>query len=375
MRIELPAPVARVLERLWEAGAEAYVVGGCVRDMLLGSAPHDWDVCTSATPDAVARCFADCRLIEAGRKHGTITVGLSGQFIEVTTYRVDGTYSDHRRPDVVRFTPSLTEDLARRDFTINAMAYAPGEGVIDPFGGQKDLQLGVIRCVGAPALRFDEDALRILRALRFAARLGFEIHSDTADAMIVQRELLRHIAAERVLSELSGMDFARVDVQFLPVLQVSIPELMRLPECPVPPLPALRLAALLKGLPAREILSRLKASAALTERVGLLAERLDAPVPADEVAVRRLLRDIGQEAAEQLLILQENPPAQAVLRRVLDRGDCYALPMLAITGRDAIERGLRGRAVGEALSRLLDRVIAGELPNEREALLAAISCA
>jgi tRNA nucleotidyltransferase (CCA-adding enzyme) len=372
MRIELPAPVAGVLSRLRNAGAEAYAVGGSVRDMLLGTAPHDWDVCTSAAPDQVARCFADCRLIETGLKHGTITVGLGGQFIEVTTYRVDGAYSDHRRPDAVRFTPNLTEDLARRDCTINAMAYAPGEGVIDPFDGQKDLQQGVIRCVGAPALRFEEDALRILRALRFAARLGFTIDSDTAEAMIAQRELLRHIAAERVLSELSGMDFARVNARFLPVLQVPIPELMRLPDRPVQPLPVLRLAALLKGLPAREILSRLKASAALTERAAALAERMDTPVPPEDAAIRRLLRDIGPEAAEQLLLLQEDLPAQAALRCVIDRGDCYALPMLAVTGRDLIARGLRGRAVGEGLTHLLNQVIEGELPNEREALLAAL---
>ena len=178
--IRLPRDAYRLLQTLRAAGHSAYVVGGCVRDSLLGRLPGDWDICTSARPDQLRAIFHDQRLILTGEKHGTVAVILHGKPYEITTYRLDGSYRDHRHPDSVQFVDDLAADLARRDFTVNAMAYAPGEGIIDLYGGRRDLAAGIVRCVGTPADRFAEDALRILRALRFTAKLGFTLEPATA---------------------------------------------------------------------------------------------------------------------------------------------------------------------------------------------------
>ena len=185
-----------ILSALKENGEKAYTVGGCVRDTLLGREPNDWDICTSALPERTAGIFRSlgCGVIETGLKHGTVTVRYHGENYEVTTFRKDCTYSDNRHPDAVEFVSDIKEDLSRRDFTINAMAYAPGEDVIDPFGGQTDLRFGIIRCVGDQRERFSEDALRILRAMRFASRYGFVIEPETKDAMLALRGLLNNIA-------------------------------------------------------------------------------------------------------------------------------------------------------------------------------------
>ncbi len=203
--IAIPAHVREVLERLWEAGFEAYPVGGCVRDVLLGKTPQDWDICTAARPEQTRAVFADRRVIETGMKHGTVTVITDGRPVEITTFRVEADYGDRRHPDSVAFVQSLREDLARRDFTVNAMAFDADGGVIDPFGGQEDLARGVIRCVGEPEERFREDALRILRGLRFAARLDFRIEERTAEALRDNRALLNDISRERFFSELKGL--------------------------------------------------------------------------------------------------------------------------------------------------------------------------
>ncbi len=210
--MKVPEGARAVIRLLRGAGFEAYLVGGCVRDALLaetdaGAAPHDWDICTDATPDRMKCVFSDCRTLDTGLKHGTLTVLLPDGAYEVTTFRIDGPYSDGRHPDAVSFTASIEKDLARRDFTINAMAMSPDEnggaaGVVDPFGGREDLARRVLRCVGDPDTRFREDALRILRALRFAGRLSLTIDPATHDAMLAGRELLHHISAERIMDEL-----------------------------------------------------------------------------------------------------------------------------------------------------------------------------
>lgn len=200
-----PAHIETVLTALWEAGFEAHPVGGCVRDRLLGREPADWDVCTSARPEETQAVFSGFRCIETGLKHGTLTVLSGGRPVEITTYRTESGYSDNRHPDGVAFVRSLGEDLSRRDFTINAMAFAPDGAVIDLFGGREDLAAGLVRCVGDPGLRFREDALRILRALRFAAKLEFSIEPATARAMEENRSLLQNISPERIFSELKGI--------------------------------------------------------------------------------------------------------------------------------------------------------------------------
>ena len=202
MELALPCGAAYVLRALRAAGHEAYVVGGCVRDSLLGRVPVDWDVTTSALPEETKAVFSGAPVIETGIRHGTVTVLVDGEPVEITTYRVDGPYSDGRRPDSVAFTRSLREDLARRDFTVNAMAWSPETGLADPFGGADDLRGGVIRSVGDPARRFQEDALRILRALRFSAALGFSVEVKTAGALRAGRALLGKVSAERITAEL-----------------------------------------------------------------------------------------------------------------------------------------------------------------------------
>lgn len=376
MKCELPTPVQWALNRLSSCEYEAYAVGGCVRDTLLGVRPHDWDVTTSASPREVIDCFADVRVVATGLKHGTVTAVLNGQPVEITTYRVDGDYADHRRPDAVRFTASLREDLARRDFTINAMAYHPAVGLVDFYGGEADLRAGIIRCVGEPERRFSEDALRILRAVRFASRFGFTIEEETARALLARREDLRYVAAERVYAELSSMDPARIDARFLPVLQVVVPELERLRAREgLPPEPAIRLAALLAGLDARAILRRLKAPTAIVERVGALVAEAGTWVRPEAVAVRGLLRRVGPGAASQLLVLQGNEEAAPVLREVLRRGDAYSVAQLAVNGNDMKRIGFQGPAIGLALESLLTKVIEEELPNEPDRLMRAAGAA
>lgn len=203
--IRLPHDAYRLLQTLRAAGHSAYVVGGCVRDSLLGRLPGDWDICTSARPDEMKALFCSQRLILTGEKHGTVAVILHGKPYEMTTYRLDGSYRDHRHPDSVRFVDDLAADLARRDFTINAMAYAPGEGVIDLYGGRQDLAVGIVRCVGAPADRFAEDALRILRAVRLAAQLDFALEKATERAALDMRQSIQNISAERIYTELDKL--------------------------------------------------------------------------------------------------------------------------------------------------------------------------
>lgn len=230
--MNMPESLQTVLRLLTDAGYEAYPVGGCVRDVLLGRVPADWDICTSALPEETKRIFAAYRLIETGMRHGTVTVVADGTPYEVTTFRCDGGYSDGRHPDSVTFTPSLTEDLARRDFTINAMAMDPSGAVIDPFGGQSDLAARLLRCVGEPERRFREDALRLLRALRFAARYELTVEPGTAKALHECRELIANISVERIWTELRGIvtaaGTAAILRGFSDVLFAAVPELAAL---------------------------------------------------------------------------------------------------------------------------------------------------
>ena len=215
--------------RLEAQGHEAYAVGGCVRDSLLGRAPNDWDLTTSALPDQTLACFEDCRTIEIGKQHGTIAVILEGETLEITTYRVDGDYADNRHPLSVTYSESLCDDLSRRDFTINAMAYHPERGIVDPFGGREDLSHRLIRAVGNPKKRFEEDGLRILRAIRFASVLGFTLERETDREVHACRHLLRNIAQERIREEfcklIMGRDAVRILRTYRDVIAVFLPEL------------------------------------------------------------------------------------------------------------------------------------------------------
>ena len=435
----IPTSVLELMDRLEEAGFECYCVGGCVRDASLGIEPHDYDCCTAATPEEMLAIFADRRLVLAGLKHGTVGVVTESGVVEITTFRTEGGYADARHPDWVKFVRNLREDLARRDFTVNAMAYSPRRGLADPFGGQEDLKKGLIRAVGRPEERFREDALRILRGLRFAARFGFAIEEETRAAMDTEIAGLDALARERVLVELEGFlkaakavdltNAANILCRLIPELAPTVGfdqhsrhhvhdvfgHIAQVVEH-VPPTPELRLAALLHdiGKPrvfsldeegeghfyghaavsadiAGEILLNLKAPNALREEVVFLVKHHMDHYRAEEKTARRLLSRHGLQRMEQLLALQacdlggkgtgapdeslqELQALLELLRTLAQQEGALTLKTLAVSGRDLMELGIApGPGLGLILNSLLESVLSGELPNDREALLAAVS--
>lgn len=351
--MELPQQVHTALTRLEEAGFQAYLVGGAVRDYVRSGAPaKDWDITTNALPQEVERVFAAFRIIETGLRHGTVTVILDDLPLEITTYRIDGGYTDGRHPDAVMFTGELEQDLARRDFTMNALAYHPVRGVVDPFGGIADIRAGLIRCVGEPMKRFQEDGLRILRGLRFASVYEMELEENTAQALHACKDLLTGVAAERILVELTGLlcgpGAQRVLRDFSDVLAVVLPEVVPMfgfaqhnPHhdkdvwehtlavvSTAPPTAVLRWAALLHdiGKPAcfsihedgvghfyghaekstclaEEILERLHFDTARKTAILQLVRYHDLPIPPERKPVLRLLRKLGEERLRQLIAL------------------------------------------------------------------------
>ena len=236
MRFNLPSHVEYILATLEAAGYHAHIVGGSVRDLLLGKNPDDFDITTSALPEETKAVFSDKRTVDTGIKHGTVSLILDGKPYEITTYRLDGEYKDSRHPEAVYFTKNIVEDLSRRDFTVNAMAYNPTTGLVDPFGGRDDLKLGIIRAVGDPYVRFNEDALRILRGIRFSSVLGFKIEDKTSKAIREKRQLLSKVSAERIYVELkkmlSGIDSYSVVLNYPEVITQVLPMLdeVRLPD-------------------------------------------------------------------------------------------------------------------------------------------------
>ena len=433
MTISMDPGAAALLDALHTAGYAAYAVGGCVRDSLLGLAPHDWDLCTSALPQQVIGLFGAQQCIPTGLQHGTVTVKQNGALYEITTFRTEGSYSDGRHPDEVHFVPDVREDLARRDFTINAMAYNEKEGLIDPFGGQDDLKNGILRAVGAPHRRFTEDALRILRLYRFAARFGFAIDPPTAQAA---QELCAHldcVSVERIEEELAKLLSAPAPAAYLDkkILLVILPELS--PEalaaakpvvdaCPAGAenLP-IRLAALLLSLGedgTRRTLRRLRCSNACIEETAVLVREArgrdgsfseDRPLGWDPVAegnragdgmarivseekatvtpdftiyARRLLGKYNLCTVQRLAALgtalqPERSADFAALSELAERldadGVCCRVSQLAVNGRDLMAAGVpAGPGIRKVLEALLDGVIREEYPNERQALLAAV---
>ena len=433
MTIRMDEGAAELLDTLHRAGYAAYVVGGCVRDSLLGLTPHDWDLCTSALPQQVMELFGAQRCIPTGLQHGTVTVKQSGALYEITTFRTEGTYTDGRHPDEVHFVPDVREDLARRDLTINAMAYNEKEGLVDPFGGQADLQSGIVRAVGVPRQRFTEDALRILRLYRFAARFGFAIDPPTAQAA---QELCAHldcVSVERIEEELAKLLSAPAPAAYLneKILSVVLPELS--PEalaaakpvvdaCPAGAenLPV-RLAALLLSLGEdgiRRTLKRLRCSNALIEEAAVLVReargcdgsflfghdsghsiarpiafgnrvppqrtvlRETTVTPDFTIYARRLLGKYNLCTVQRLAALgtalqPEHAADFAALSELAEQldadGVCCRVSQLAVNGRDLMAAGVpAGPGIRKVLEALLDGVIREEYPNERQALLAAV---
>ena len=398
MTIRMDEGAAELLDTLHRAGYAAYVVGGCVRDSLLGLTPHDWDLCTSALPQQVMELFGAEKCIPTGLQHGTVTVKQSGALYEITTFRTEGTYTDGRHPDEVHFVPDVRKDLARRDLTINAMAYNEKEGLVDPFGGQADLQSGIVRAVGVPRQRFTEDALRILRLYRFAARFGFAIDPPTAQAA---QELCAHldcVSVERIEEELAKLLSAPAPAAYLDkkILLVILPELSSealaaakpvVDACPAgeQALPV-RLAALLLSLGEdgiRRTLKRLRCSNALIEEAAVLVRETVPGVPVSlNIYARRLLGKYNLCTVQRIAALgtalqPERAADFAVLSELAEQldadGVCCRVSQLAVNGRDLMAAGVpAGPGIRKVLEALLDGVIREEYPNERQALLAAV---
>ena len=431
-RMQMPENVRYCIRLLENAGFEAYAVGGCVRDTLLGLTPHDYDLCTNATPDQIAQTFIACPLVRNGEKHGTIGVVLDGQVYEITTFRKEGTYSDGRHPDSVEFVTDLYTDLARRDFTVNAMAYSPRKGYADPWGGRRDLRLGILRAVGDPEVRFREDALRILRGMRFALRFRLTPEENTLKAMIALSPTMEQLASERIYSELSGIlplltaeslkTYQSMITQVIPELAACVDfqqhshhhaydvytHTAYVTEAVGQSLP-LRLAALLHdiGKPvvfyqddagaghfpehaqvgarmADEILQRLKAPNHLREQVVFLISHHMTPFEPDRTVLRRRLSKYGEENCRLLLQLQkadfcskgvrgEGPDFEAIesmLDALVQEGACLQAKDLAINGHDLLELGYApGPQLGQTMQAILQLVVDETLPNEKQALL------
>ena len=433
LQFKIPSPVTALMSRLEQAGFATYLVGGCLRDSLLGNVPTDWDLATAALPQQVQALFSDARVIETGLQHGTVTVILDDVQMEVTTFRKDGVYADHRRPEQVSFTDHITEDLARRDFTVNAMAYSPAGGLSDPFGGRCDLQNKILRAVGDPIRRFEEDALRILRLVRFSATLGFAVEEETAAAAIKQAPLLKYIAQERILQELEKLLMGKFAVsalrQFTPVIIQVLPELaasvgfdqnnyhhlydvwehtlhamehcapdrlvrwaLLLHDCGKPHCYTVDFRgdghfyghAAISAQLSETALERLRMDKRSKEGILALIYHHDHDLFATDKSLRRWLHRLGEDSLRRLLLVKradnkgqapkfdrtaEYDRAEAALNALLTREECFSLQQLAINGTDVMALGYSGPDVGEALHRALEAVLAGTCENTRAALL------
>ena len=433
--MEIPYYVNECVTALRMSGFQAWAVGGCVRDSLLGKRPHDYDLCTDAMPEETEAVFAGRSLVTAGKKHGTIGVVTAGGVVEITTFRRDGAYSDSRHPDRVAFVNDIREDLSRRDFTVNAVAWSEGTGYCDPFGGRKDLEKKLLRAVGDPDTRFREDALRILRGVRFALRFSLTPEKNTLEAVLRQVPLLDSLSRERVFSELCGiLPLLTVDAMALyaPILTQAVPELaptVRFDQhsphhaydlythishvvAAVPADLTLRWAALLHDIGkvptftqdetgrghfyghagesarmADRILRQLTAPNALREQVVVLIKNHMTPLQPERKALRRSISRFGREMTEKLLQLQEadmgskgtgedeGTPVFSQVRELLYQMDAEAalptLKDLAVNGNDLMELGYSGKEIGACLNMLLSLVVDETIPNTREVLLAA----
>ena len=432
--MKLPGAAIHCIRALEEAGFATYAVGGCVRDDCMGIEPHDYDLCSAALPEQIQAVFSAYPQVLAGVKHGTVGVITAEGVVEITTFRAEGSYADNRHPDWVDFVTDIEKDLSRRDFTMNAIAWSPVRGHADPFGGRADIEAGILRAVGNPDERFQEDSLRILRGLRFAARFRLAIDPETEKAMFRQAHLMENLARERVFTELCGfLRYAGAEdlLRFAPILGLVIPEVAAMVgfdqhsphhaydvythtayvlEAVAGELP-LRWAALLHDIGkvptftqdadgrghfrghagksaemAEEILRRLKAPNALREQVVWLIEHHMTRLSPDRKLLRRFLSRHGREQLLMLCALQQadmggkgvdEHEAEVFeeirnrLEELLAEEGQLNLKNLAVNGSDLMALGFQGRQVGECLNRLLEQVLDETLENERETLLHA----
>ena len=395
MIIDLPKNVENIIERLKEHGFEGFAVGGCVRDSLLKKTPTDWDITTDALPEDMKKIFK--KTFDTGIAHGTVTVLMDGVGYELTTYRIDGNYSDGRHPDSVSFSKNLSEDLCRRDFTINAMAYSHNKGIVDLFDGRKDLQNGIIRAVGDAKKRFDEDALRMLRAVRFAAQLGFKIDDDTFEAIRERAKLLSKVSKERIFVELNkslcgdfaqnikmvytsglyryiGKEFAKLDESIYDFYPRKFPNKKHMYW-------AVFLENIENVEAVKKILFELKSDNATRNNTYLLVKELKNPLPSSDEDIRWSLHRIGADLfCDYIEILRSDKKNKDILDKIdtiedrysliMKENHAYEISMLDITGKDLMDIGIsKGPKIGEVLEFLLKKVIENPLNNEKSSLL------
>ncbi len=399
MLFTVPSYIKAVTDALESAGFDAYLVGGCVRDAALGKTPHDYDITTNAKPKDMLSVFSAFRVIETGLKHGTLTVVSEGECVEVTTYRIDGEYTDNRHPDSVIFTEDITLDLSRRDFTVNAMAYSVKKGLCDPFGGMDDLNRRTIVCVGRAEDRFTEDALRILRALRFASVLDFDIEENTAAAALKLRHLLSKVSRERIQVELfkflCGAGAAKI-AKLLPEVLIScLPDLTKeaifsfadrthlLPNSPEARLSYL--SAVMSETPheaaetAAAMTKSIKTSTASSRKTQTIARLSKKAFPETKEDILRLMGKADDEIIELYASLRQalsGENSEVFLEnygKLRDESPCVKISQLAVSGRDVMNvTGARGERVGQVLEALLELVITGKAENTPHELTLAM---
>lgn len=406
-QIIIPKDAAFIINKLEENGYEAYVVGGCVRDSLLGIEPHDWDICTSALPEQVLEVFSDYKVILTGLQHGTVTIVIDTEPYEVTTYRIDGEYKDNRHPEKVEFVSNLELDLMRRDFTINSMAYNDKNGLVDLFGGIDDIENKVIRCVGNPDDRFTEDALRMIRAIRFAIKYGCEIEENTLISLLTRKELIKNISVERINSELQKILDCEVEIKSYDLMR-NLVELLKpiIPDMHIIDVDIMcermarsipnfyiRLATLFDISSIEEILKKLKFSNEVidnTVNVRKYGYKIfnERPVYMSQFKyfARRLLHDVSFDEAVNAvqfarLLGKENDVAiqchylstfYAFVLKSYYKKDVYTLSGLAINGNDLLILGYKGKQIGKILNTLLDMVMQDETLNTKEKLFSCV---
>ncbi len=388
--MKIPEYVAFALDRLEEKGFSAYLVGGCVRDFIMGITPHDFDITTNAAPHEIEECFNDIKTLDIGKKHGTITLVFDKECVEVTTYRIDGEYKDSRHPESVTFTDKIEDDLSRRDFTMNAIAYSPKRGFVDSFDGRGDIDKKRIVCVGNPEKRFDEDALRIMRALRFSSRLGFEIEKETSDAIHKQKELLCNIAMERINSEfvgiLDGKGVANIVLGYYDVLCTFIPSLGSVDYdslsradrfCRITKL-SLFFSHFADTKELTDLMKYMKFDNSTVKSVTAVVSLFNSYFSKlNDADIKKAVSKIGVENTEvlyQALYCHLNDKkclsALQRLEMFVENGSCMTISALDIKGDQIINTyNINPSETGKILSRLLDDVIEEIIPNKNTALL------
>ncbi len=389
----IPQYILNVLNVLYKNGYEGYLVGGCVRDYLMGIEPHDFDLTTNALPEEIMACFSDMKIIETGLKHGTVTVVSDGENVEITTYRIDGKYLDNRHPENVLFTRNIHEDLSRRDFTSNAIAYSPKDGYIDIFGGMDDIKNKIIRCVGCPDKRFNEDGLRLMRAIRFSSVLGFKIDETTSKSIHLNIQLLKNISAERIYSELkkliTGDNAAYILREYFDLIKAVFPILSKyetqymnninylhlLPKDHI-----VRFTALFYNMNTDDVkasLRLLKPDNYMYSNVNILLDYVKSDIKTDEISVKYIMNKLNEENICKLSCFKkivfpgfDSEGFLNMYKYLKDTDACVSIKQLKITGRDILSLGItNGPKIGDILDLLLTEVMENLLENNHAALI------